>query len=68
MGTNVCFSYIPPKFRGREYCFSAQNDVHAQIYEEMKKSGSLLIQYNPLEDQGLPNFFRMVHKNDKTSN
>ena len=70
MGTNVCFSYIPPKFRGANlhaYSPSTRNQVHAKIYEEMKNRGTLLVQYNPLEDQNLPNFFRMVHKNDRTT-
>ena len=30
----------------------------------MLKKGSVLIQHNPLEEHGLPNFFRMVLKYD----
>ena len=37
MGTNICFYYIPPFFRNREYNFEQKAGVHKLIFEKMQK-------------------------------
>ena len=46
MGTNICFSYIPPAWRkkGVEYTFEQKGSVHKLIFERMQKDGTCLIQ------------------------
>lgn len=62
MGTNVCFSYIPPAWRkeGVEYTFKQKENVHKIIFDKMNQEGTILIQQQPLNDGTniLPNFFR----------
>lgn len=64
MGTNVCFWYTPPAFRGRDYSYDQKCQVHKIIFDRMMAKGSLMIQHNPLEEHNLPNFFRLVLKNE----
>ena len=63
-GPNICFWYVPPAFRGKQYTFDDRVAVHKIIFERMLQKGSILIQHNPLEEHKLPNFFRMVFKYD----
>ena len=65
-GPNICFWYTPPSFRGKPYSFDEKVAVHKTIFDRMIKKGSILIQHNPLEEHGLPNFFRMVLKYDQS--
>ena len=44
MATNVCFSYTPPAFRGKEYTFEQKSNVHQKIFERMVRDGTMLIQ------------------------
>lgn len=67
MATNVCFSYTPPAFRGKEYSFDHKSKVHQVIFERMVQDGTMLIQQNPLEEFNLPNFFRLTLKNEKST-
>lgn len=61
--TNVCFWYIPKKWRGK----AETDEWRAQLYklvtqmkEKMVLDGSIMIGYTPLASKGLGNFFRMV--------
>lgn len=61
--TNVCFWYIPKKWRGEP----ETDEWHAQLYrlvaqmkEKMVLSGAIMVGYTPLASKGLGNFFRMV--------
>ena len=67
MATNVCFSYTPPAFRGKEYTFDQKSSVHQIIFERMIRDGTMMIQQNPLEEFNLPNFFRLTLKNEKST-
>lgn len=71
MGTNICFTYIPPAFRaeGVDYTFEQKGSVHKIIFDRMNKEGTLLIQQQPLNDgvNVLPSFFRLTLKSEKTS-
>jgi len=46
MGTNICFTYIPPAFRaeGVDYTFEQKGSVHKIIFEKMQEEGTVLIQ------------------------
>lgn len=66
MGTNICFSYTPPAFRGKDYTWEQKVNVHKLIFDRMLVDGVMLIQHNPLEEYNLPNFFRLTLKNEKT--
>ena len=46
MGTNICFTYIPPAFRepGAEYTFEQKGSIHKIIFDRMNKEGTILIQ------------------------
>jgi len=45
MGTNICFTYIPPAFRaeGVDYTFEQKGSVHKIIFDRMQKEGTILI-------------------------
>lgn len=61
--TNVCFWYIPRKFRGMEENEEFWDNIYQtvlRIKEKMVKAGTLMIGYAPLQSKGLGNFFRMV--------
>lgn len=62
--TNVCFWYIPKKFRNadvenEEWWDNIYNTV-LRIKEKMVTNGTLMIGYAPLPNKGIGNFFRMV--------
>ncbi|XP_070548106.1 cysteine sulfinic acid decarboxylase-like isoform X2 [Ptychodera flava] len=66
--TNVCFWYIPTSLRNMEHNedFSLLLGKVAQIIKErMAKQGTLMVSYTPLGN--LPNFFRYVFSNPKTT-
>ena len=71
MGTNICFTYIPPAFRapGVEYTFEQRGSIHKIIFDRMNKEGTILIQQQPLNDgvTVLPSFFRLTLKSEKSS-
>jgi glutamate/tyrosine decarboxylase-like PLP-dependent enzyme len=67
MGTNICFSYTPPCYRGREYSNEQKNRVISEINLLMIEQGTMMIQKNPLDEFGLPNFFRLTLKNERTT-
>lgn len=62
--TNICFWYIPMKFRNAE----EENDewwdniyeTVLKVKEKMHTQGTLMIGYAPLPNKGIGNFFRMV--------
>jgi glutamate decarboxylase len=66
MATNICFSYTPPAFRGKDYTWEQKANVHRMIFDRMLVDGVMLIQHNPLEEFNLPNFFRLTLKNEKS--
>eukprot|EP00095_Tigriopus_kingsejongensis_P002620 snap_masked-scaffold1459_size40432-processed-gene-0.5 protein:Tk02620 transcript:snap_masked-scaffold1459_size40432-processed-gene-0.5-mRNA-1 annotation:"glutamate decarboxylase-like protein 1" len=60
--TNVCFEYLPERFRGQVETEQWQEDlshVPPMIKENMIKKGTLMIGYQPLPFKGKRNFFRM---------
>ena len=62
--TNVCFWYIPKRFRGKEETqewWQELGKVAPEIKKKMVERGTLLIGYQP--DGDLVNFFRMVLSN-----
>lgn len=71
MGTNICFTYIPPAFRaeGVDYTFEQKGSVHKIIFEKMQEEGTVLIQQQPLNDgqHVLPSFFRLTLKSEKST-
>ena len=67
MGTNICFWYIPPAFRGKEYTNSQKANVHKLIFERFQQQGTMLIQHNPLAEHDLPNFLRLTLKGEKST-
>ena len=68
MGTNVCFSYIPPAFRGNvEFTDTQKGNVHKVIFERMQHKSTLMIQHQPLPEYNLPNFWRVTCKGEKTT-
>ena len=71
MGTNICFTYIPPAWRkeGVEYTFEQRGSIHKIIFDRMNKEGTILIQQQPLNDgvNVLPSFFRLTLKSEKSS-
>lgn len=61
--TNVCFEYLPLRFRDREETPEWNEElskVPPKIKEIMIKEGSLMIGYQPLPFKDKKNFFRMV--------
>lgn len=61
--TNICFFYIPRKFRGipeDEEFWDNIYETTCIIKEKMVKAGTLMIGYSPLKNKGIGNFFRMV--------
>lgn len=68
MGSNVCFSYTPPAFRGNvEYTDTQKANVHKLIFDKMMQKSSLLIQHQPLTEHNIPNFWRVTCKGEKTT-
>ena len=68
MGTNTCFYYIPPAFRGgAPYSDEHKTAVHKLIFERMQQKGTVLVQHNPLPEYNLPNFFRLVLKSENST-
>ncbi|KAL3933681.1 MAG: hypothetical protein SGBAC_010288, partial [Bacillariaceae sp.] len=68
MGTNVCYWYLPTYFQQNpeEYTHERKAMVHKMIFDRMKKYGHCLVQQQPLQEFGLPNFFRLALGGDKT--
>lgn len=64
MGTNICFWYIPPAFRGKAFSHSQMANTHKLLFERFHEKGTLLIQHNPLPDHNLPNFLRYTLKGE----
>ena len=66
---NVCWWYVPKELRARvaaegpECAYSVLDKVTPAMYEAMQRAGSMLINFNPLSDHGLPRFFRIVTNN-----
>lgn len=61
--TNVCFWYIPKRLRDvaeTSEWWEAVYKVAPLIKEKMSMSGTLMIGYSPLPQQGIGNFIRMV--------
>jgi hypothetical protein len=63
---NVCWWFIPKNLRcqvladGPKAVYDQLDKVTPAIYEQMQKAGSMLVNFNPLSDMGLPRFFRIV--------
>ena len=66
MSCNVCFWYIPPAFRGKEYTDSQKANVHKLMFNRMNEQGSLIIQQQPVPEYNIPNFWRVTFKGEKT--
>lgn len=61
--TNVCFWYVPSSMRNEsetEEWWQHLSTIAPQIKEKMIKSGTLMVGYSPLPNQGIGNFFRMA--------
>lgn len=62
--TNVCFFFVPPSIRNGFTTVSANFDALDQatktLYSRQQAAGTVLINFNPLKDQGLPRFFRCI--------
>lgn len=61
--TNVCFWYIPRKFRGAEENEEFWDNIYETVLvikEKMVRAGTLMIGYAPLPNRNIGNFFRMV--------
>ena len=67
MACNVCFSYTPPAFRGKEYSFEHRSKVHQKIFDLMVREGAVIIQQQPLDEFKLPNFFRLTLKQEQST-
>lgn len=67
--SNVCWWYVPKELRARvaaegpEGVYSILDKVTPAMYEATQRAGSMLVNFNPLSDQGLPRFFRIVLNN-----
>ena len=66
---NVCWWYVPKELRTRVLAegpaciYSVLDKVTPSMYEAMQCAGSMLVNFNPLSDHGLPRFFRIVTNN-----
>lgn len=61
--TNVCFWYIPRKFRNQEETEEWWDNIYETVLvvkERMTKQGTIMIGYAPLPGKNIGNFFRMV--------
>lgn len=62
--TNICFWYIPHKFRDveeeNEEWWDNIYETVLKIKEKMVTQGTLMIGYAPLPNKNIGNFFRMV--------
>ncbi|XP_071451165.1 cysteine sulfinic acid decarboxylase-like [Hetaerina americana] len=61
--TNICFWFIPPRLRHvpeTQNWWADLEKVAPKLKEKMILEGSLMIGYQPLAHQKLPNFFRFV--------
>ncbi|GFN94772.1 glutamate decarboxylase protein [Plakobranchus ocellatus] len=64
--TNVCFWYIPHRLRGQledNKWWQEIGKIAPKIKERMTRTGSLLIQYQPMSNKGFVNFFRAIIHN-----
>jgi len=64
---NVCFWYIPKRFRGKELNKEVQAElgkITAIMKQRMMLAGTLMVGYQPLGE--LPNFFRSIISNSAT--
>jgi len=64
---NVCFWYLPKRFRGVELNKEVQAElgkITAVLKQRMMLAGTLMVGYQPLGD--LPNFFRSIISNSAT--
>ena len=63
-GNNICFWYIPPCLRASTNGVLPDHQrlhrVAPLIKGQMMKEGRLMVNYQPLTSQKLPNFFRLV--------
>jgi hypothetical protein len=66
---NVCWWYVPTTLRalveadGPACVYSVLDKVTPAMYEATQRAGSMLVNFNPLSDHGLPRFFRIVTNN-----
>ncbi|XP_068236415.1 cysteine sulfinic acid decarboxylase-like isoform X1 [Palaemon carinicauda] len=62
--TNVCFWYIPPSLQQQPETpewWDHLSKVAPKLKARMVQNGELMIGYQPIQDKGLVNFFRLVN-------
>lgn len=68
--TNTCFWYVPPRLRGQEETkewWEQVGKVAPKVKERLVKSGSMMINCQPMTSKGHVNFFRpIVHNPNNT--
>jgi len=64
--TNTCFWYIPPRLRGQaetKEWWDQVGKVAPKVKERLVKSGSMMINCQPMTSKGFVNFFRPIVHN-----